>query len=140
LPEDTTTGAVVSGGFLRELSGSNGAWGRLTLSQDLGRVRLGSTLHVEHVFATGHDALDYMALAGGNVRLVHDLRAGVEYIGEDLEESISPEAEGGVRHFAGPNVSIALFDRRMTLVGGPAFGLSSRSPRAVGRLTLAMVF
>jgi hypothetical protein len=141
LPEvSKTTGAVVSAGFLRELSGANGAWARAAFSLDLDRVRVGSTVHFERVFAPGRDALDFMAMAGANVKLVRELRAGVEYVGEDLEESISPEAEGGVRHFAGPTASIVLLDERVTVTGGPALGLSSLSPRAVGRLTLAFVF
>jgi hypothetical protein len=141
LPDaSTATGGVVSAGFLRELSGANGAWARATFSHDLDRVRIGTMLHLEHVFAPGRDTLDFMALAGANVKLAPELRAGVEYVGEDLEESLSPEADGGVRHFAGPTASIVLFDDRLTVTGGPAFGLSSLSPRLVGRLTLAMVF
>ncbi len=135
-----TTGAVVSVGFLRELSGANGAWGRASFSQEIDRVRLGTTLHLEHVFDPGRDSLDFMVLAGANVKLLHELRAGVEYVGEDLEESVTREAEGGVRHFAGPSASVALVDQRLTITGGPSFGLSSLSPRLVGRLTLSMLF
>ena len=42
---------AVSAGYFHELTGGDGAWGRLVLEQDLGRARLAFAVHGEHVFA-----------------------------------------------------------------------------------------
>jgi len=137
----TATRAVASAGYLRELSGGNGAWGRLALTQDIGsRLRLAAAVHGEHVFLAGRDGLDVMAVLGANVEVARHFRAGVEYVGQDLEESLDDEAEGGVRHFLGPSAALALLDGRLSLTGGPAFGLSASSPRVLGRLAIAWNF
>src|SRR5262249_38954462 len=80
-----STRVVASGGFVRELVGANGAWARLAVTQDFGPMRVASTLHGEHVFAAGHDAVDMTAMFGANVRLARFLRAGAEYVAQDLE-------------------------------------------------------
>ena len=91
-----TTHLVLAGGYLRELSGGSGAWGRLALSQDVGRLRLASTVHGEHVFLTGRDAFDVMVMLGASYKVAGPLRAGVEYVAQDLEGALdSEEAEGG---------------------------------------------
>ncbi|HEY2516049.1 MAG TPA: hypothetical protein VGI39_34495 [Polyangiaceae bacterium] len=120
--------------------GNNGAWLQAAVSGDLGRARLAGTLHGEHVFADGRDALDVMVTAGASYQIVGPLRAGVEYVGQDLEEIASPGAEGGARHFAGPMVSMQLLRDRLSMVAGPAFGLSDLSPRLLGRLAVAYGF
>ena len=81
-----------------------------------------------------------MAELGASVRVVEAFRLGVEYVGQDLEESFTPGAEGGARHFIGPIASCQLFDQRMSIVAGPAIGLSSLSPTFVGRLALSYGF
>src|SRR5215467_5065390 len=59
------TRAVMSGGYLQELGGAGGVWGRLSLSRDVGtRLRLATTVHGEHVFAPGRDSLDVMVMSG----------------------------------------------------------------------------
>jgi hypothetical protein len=136
-----TTRAVVSAGYVREVTASNGAWARVALSQDFGRLRLATTLHGEHVFAAGRDAVDVMAMLGANVRVAGSFRAGAEYVAQDLEGAVDhDEAEQGVRHFLGPSASVALLDERLTLAGGPAFGLSAISPRTMGRVAIAYSF
>ena len=152
------TRLVMSAGYLREawegpvyddtnrrwLAGSahgdNGAWGQLAFSGDLRRLRIATTIHGEHIFADGKDGADVMVNVGASYRLVGDLRAGVEYVGQDLEETLDPRAEGGARHFAGPIASVQLFQRRLSVVAGPAIGLSSTSPRLLGRLAVAYGF
>ena len=61
-------------------------------------------------------------------------RLGAEYLGQDLEESFSPGAEGGARHFLGPVASVQVWHKRITLIGGPSVGLSSISPDFVARV------
>jgi len=103
-------------------------------------VRLAATVHVEHVFAEGRDPLDLMVQAGASVRVVGGFRLGAEYVGQDLEEAGSPEAEGGIRHFLGPTASVQLVRDRLSIVAGPSFGLSHRSPEVIGRAAAAFGF
>jgi hypothetical protein len=121
-------------------SGDNGAWLQGAFSVDVQRLRVALTVHGEHVFWTGRDPLDVMADVGASYRVVDALRLGVEYVGQDLEESFSPGAEGGARHFAGPVACLQLLDQRMSIVAGPAIGLSSTSPSFVARLALSYGF
>jgi hypothetical protein len=135
------TRIVASGGYVRELAGSNGAWGRLAVAQDIGPLRLGTTVHGEHVYAAGRDAIDLMAMLGANVRVASFLRAGAEYVAQDLEAAFDPEeAEKGTRHFLGPSAALTLPGESLTIAGGPAFGLSPNSPRVLGRLAATYRF
>jgi hypothetical protein len=149
---------TVSGGYLREAwqgpvydddnktwnpgapGGDNGAWVQAAFSGDFGRVRVASTLHTEHVFSAGRDPMDVMVQLGASYRVAGDFRAGVEYVGQDLEESFSPGAEGGARHFVGPIASMQLLDRRFTVVAGPSVGITARSPDLLGRVAAAYSF
>ncbi|MGH7327480.1 MAG: hypothetical protein ACREJX_03945, partial [Polyangiaceae bacterium] len=151
------THLVMSAGYLREAwegpvhdddgkwypgspRGDNGAWGQLAFSGDVRRLRIATTIHGEHIFADGKDDADVMVNAGASYRLVGDFRAGVEYVGQDLEETFDPGAEGGARHFVGPVASLQLLQHRLSIVAGPAIGLSSTSPRLLGRLAVAYGF
>jgi hypothetical protein len=154
----THTHLVVSGGYVREAynppaydddnkrwvpgqsGGINAAFLQVAFSGDIGRFRLGATIHGQHTFAYGRDPLDVMVDLGANYRVVGGLRAGIEYVGQDLEESISPGAEGGPRHFLGPIAALQLWDDRITIVGGPSIGLSSVSPDFVARLAASVGF
>ena len=157
-PELRDLHLVVSGGYLREAwqgpvydddtgkfhsgspNGDNGAWIQASISGDIARLRLASTLHGEHVFSDGRDPLDLMVQAGASYRIVGGFRAGLEYVGQDLEESFTPGAEGGARHFLGPIASLQLLSDRLTLVGGPSIGLTTRSPDVLGRIALSYAF
>jgi hypothetical protein len=149
---------LVSGGYLREAwsspiynddsntwtpgspNGDNAAWAEAAVAADFGRAHVGLTGHGEHVFAEGRDAVDVMLRAGASYEVVGPLRAGVEWVGQDLEESFSSGAEAGARQFVGPTAAIQLLQNRLTLVGGPSFGLSAQSPRVLGRVALAYGF
>ena len=149
---------AISGGYLREAwqgpvyddddnvwrpgspNGDNGAWIQVAFSGDFGRVRVATTVHAEHVFADGRDPVDIMVQAGASYRVAGAFRLGLEYVGQDLEESFDPGAEGGARHFIGPIASLQLMNRRFSLVAGPSFGLSSTSPDVLGRLAAAYSF
>jgi hypothetical protein len=134
------TQLVVSGGFLRELQGSGGAWARATFGHDEGRARFAASLHGERLFATGRDAVDLMVTAGTTVRVLDTVRAGVEYVGQDLEGTFSQEAEGGARHLVGPVVSAALFGQRLSATAGPAIALGVGQSHLIGRAALAYQF
>ncbi len=149
---------ALSGGYLREAwqgpvydgdrrewsagspGGDDGAWLQAAFSVDVQRLRLATTLHGEHVFSDGRDPLDFMVQAGASYRVLGDFRAGVEYVGQDVEETLAPGAEGGSRHFLGPIASMQLMHNRLTIVAGPALGLTARSPDFLGRLALSYGF
>jgi hypothetical protein len=134
------TQLVLSGGVLRELAGSAGAWARLALGRDQGPARLAVSLHGERVFDGIRDSIDLMLTAGASWRLTEMVRAGVEYVGQDLEEAVADAAEGGARHIAGPIVSAAFLDERLSLVAGPAVAFGKGQGRLLGRLGLALQF
>ncbi len=136
-----TTHVTASAGYLREIDGDSGAWVRLAVAEDWGDARLAFTAHGEHVVARGRDAVDVMLMAGASYRFVGPLRGGVEYVAQDLEGALDhEEAERGVRHFVGPNLSLELDRRRLTITAGPAIGLSYDSPRLLARAALAYSF
>jgi len=136
------TQLVVSGGVLRELEGNGGAWGRLTLGHDEGPTRLAVSVHAEKIFETNRDTVDLMVTAGVSTRLVGPVRVGIEYVGQDLEGVVdAEEAEGGARHILGPVVSAALWNQRISLVGGPAVALGGPGEtRVLGRVSLSCQF
>jgi hypothetical protein len=149
---------VLSGGYIREAynppaydddnnkwvpgqaGGINAAFLQVAMSGDIGRLRLNGMLHGQHTFADGRDPLDVMVDLNASFRIVGRFRAGIEYVGQDLEESFSPGAEGGPRHFLGPVASLQLWHDRLTLIGGPSIGLSSISPDFVARLAASVGF
>ena len=157
-PEWQHTHLVVSGGYLREAwsgpvfdddrgkwlpgapNGDNGAWIQAAFSGDIQRLRLATTVHGEHVFWNGRDPLDVMVSLGASYRVAGAFRVGAEYVGQDLEEVAAPAAEGGARHFIGPTASLQLLQDRLTMVAGPAVGLSAYSPSFLGRIAVAYGF
>lgn len=123
------------------MGGGNGAWARATFAHDVGRFRLGTTLHGEHVFVAGRDGVDVMLMAGSSYELMGPLRVGVEYVAQDLEGAFDDdEFEQGARHFVGPTGALDLLEHRLSIVAGPAFGLTSLSPSLVGRISLAYAY
>ena len=121
-------------------NGDNGAFIQGAISGDVGPVRLAGTLHGEHIFAEGRDPLDVMVDLGASYRIAGAFRAGLEYVGQDLEETFSPGAEGGARHFVGPIASLQLLGDRLTFVAGPSVGLSRISPDFVARAGASLGF
>lgn len=121
-------------------NGADGGWGQLGITGDLGRLRLGATAHVERVFAAGRDGLDVMVQAGASYLFAGPFRAGLEYVGQDLEETFAAAAEGGARHLAGPVASVHVLSDRLSVVSGPAVGLTGRSPDFVYRLQASYGF
>ena len=161
LPQSwTRTHLVVSGGYIREAynspvyddnkspavwlpgttGGTNAGYLQIAISGDIGRMRLGGTFHGQHMFADGRDPLDVMVDLGASVRVAGDFRLGAEYVGQDLEESFDPGAERGARHFLGPTASMQFWTRRITIIGGPAVGLSAASPDFVARVGASVGF
>ena len=94
-PSSQNLHLVASGGYLREAwqgpvfnddtgkwlpgspNGDNGAWLQVAISGDIRDLRLAATVHGEHIFSDGRDALDLMVQAGVSYRIVSALRLGV---------------------------------------------------------------
>jgi hypothetical protein len=140
LARGAPTQVVVSAGYLRELAGHDGVWARALVGQDFGPARVQLSVHGERVFADGRDKIDLMVNAAASVRVDGPFRLGVEYVGQDLEETFSDEAEGGARHIVGPTASVGLLRERLTLVGGPALALGPEGARAMGRVAVGFAF
>ena len=123
---------AIAAGYLLDLDQASGAYGRVSASYDVGRVRLAAMVHGEHVFRANQDALDVFATAGVSVRLAPAFRLGLEYIVQDIEEAfaasgpIDPDdvvpgkAEGGVHQFVGLGGTFDLLHHKLFINFGPA--------------------
>lgn len=131
---------AISAGYLRELGSDNGLWGRVAVAGNIGPARLSMTALAEHVFASGRDGVDVLLTSGASVEVTSFARLGAEYVVQDLEGAWDPEeADGGIRHFIGPN-AVILLGHGVQLAAGPSFGLSQGSPSLLGRLTATYAF
>lgn len=139
MPASVPVKVAISVGYLRELAGADGLWGRVTVAGDIGPVRLSLMGLGSHIFAPDRDAFDLLVSAGASYRVIEILSLGVEYVAQDLEDAWEEEeAEGGMRHFLSPMASLSL--GRVRLTAGPAFGLSEGSPKVLGRLQAGFSF
>ena len=124
---------VVGAGFLREFGAALGVSGEVTASYDVGRVRFAGALHAERLFAPNRDPIDLYAVAGASVRVMRLVRVGLEYVAQDLEAAAEDdEAEGGARHFLGPDVALALAGHRLLVTAGAAVQVA-RVPGVLAR-------
>jgi len=139
-PESPWRAAVLGGALWEGESGSAGAWLRATGSVSAGPVLLEANAYLEHVFAPGRDAVDYVAMLGASYRIVPALRVGAELVGQDLEEIGDRGAEGGARLGVGPDVAIDLYRGRVQIVVAALFGLNAASPTAIVRAGLTGSF
>ncbi len=131
---------ALSAAYDRDFRSTNGAFARVTASYDVGRLRLASMVHTEKMFSADRDQIDLYAVAGTSYRVLDSLRVGAEYVAQDIEGAWEAhETEGGIRHFVGADLAWS-FEQRLLLTAGPAFGLGSRSPRLLGRASLAYLF
>lgn len=129
------------GGAGREVQGTWLGWGRVVASYDLGDLRIAANGHVERAFSGQRDSVDILVFAGASYRVMKEFRAGVEYVGQDLEDAIEKEeAEGGARHYAGPTFALDLDRGRVQLVAGPAFGLNRQAKGLLGRAAVVVQF
>jgi hypothetical protein len=120
--------------------GVGGAALQLAVAQDLGRLRLGTSVLAEKVLSQTNDEIDAIAMLGASYRVLPAVRLGAEYVAQDLEELTSPGAEGGARQAVGPTVAVDLGGGLYQLVASAAFGITPISPRALARLALATSF
>jgi hypothetical protein len=125
--------SVSAAGVHEGNGGANGVSALAAASLDLGRLRVVGNLRADRLFAAGRDRLDTFLMAGATARIAPGLRAGVEYVGQDLEGMFAADAEGGARHAVGPTVALDLDGGRYQLGVGAGFGVGPRSPTAIVR-------
>jgi len=134
---------VLNAGWLHELAGANGVYSTIQAGFETGPVRSQLSLHVEHLFQEGRDAVDVMVTAGVAVKVVSFMSLGVEYVGQDLESTFinnGADSEGGARHLLGPTIAFAVIENRLSIVGGPALAMGATNLRVVARLALSYGF
>ncbi|MFT3774710.1 MAG: hypothetical protein QM820_55875 [Minicystis sp.] len=140
LPAKSPVDLSIAGGYLRELGGGNGVWGRASAGISWRNARFVVSAVGSHIFEKGRDDMDLLLTAGATYAVLPILRLGVEYVVQDLEGAWEEdEADGGIRHFLGPTASIQL-GKRVYLTAGPAFGLSKGAPSVLGRMAASYAF
>jgi len=98
----------------------------LNLTATLGwyyeNIRIVSSFEGSHTFQAGSDPIDLQATLGATYALPLGFRVGLEGVVSDLEEIVTPGAEGGSSAFAGPTAGWE--NDRIQVVAGPAFGIT----------------
>ena len=132
---------MATGAFLREFGASLGMYGEVTATADVGRVRFAASLHGEHIFAGKRDPIDLYAVAGVSVRVARLVRLGAEYIAQDLEAlgDDDEDAEGGARHYVGPDLALSLYKSRPLVTAGGAVEVA-HAPGVLARAALTYVY
>jgi hypothetical protein len=135
-PDSPWRAAAMTGALREGASGGYGMWVRGAGSFEAGPLLVELNGYAERVFLAGRDSLDYAVMGGASWRFLDWLRAGAEYVGQDLEEFGAGGAEGGARQGVGPNVFVELERGRYQIVAATLFGLGPQSPAAVVRIGL----
>jgi hypothetical protein len=131
---------MLTGAFLREFGADLGVLGELTATYDVGRVRFAASVHAEHLFAGKRDPVDLYAVAGASVRVLRLLRLGVEYVAQDLEGlAEDDEAEGGARHYVGPDAALTLVGGKLLVTAGGAVQIA-QAPGVLARAAVTYVY
>jgi hypothetical protein len=132
---------TVATAAFREIEGAWGGYSRVAASYDLDRLRIAANLHTEKAFKTDRDDIDLLLLAGVSYRVMREMRIGVEYVGQDLEEAgDSAGPEGGARHYLGPSLAFNLLADNLQLIAGSGFGLQGRIPGIMGHAGALVTF
>jgi hypothetical protein len=109
-------------GARRNFDSEAAIFSRLTASYDKLYWRLGANLIFEKAFGTNKDALDIITSIGFQYRVLENLFAGAEFVGQDLEGFWEEdEAEGGARIFFGPSLNFSPKNSKFifSVAGGP---------------------
>jgi len=121
-PGSLPVDVALSGGYLREMDGTSVVQGKGAVARNWGPMDLTGNLQFEKAFASGRDPLDLFITAGNSYRVVRGFRAGIEYVGQDLEDIWEEEeAEGGVRHLVGPTLAVQAERGTLQLALSPSF-------------------
>lgn len=133
---------TLGAGYTADSLLQHGASGTVAVSANFGRVDLTLNVRGSHYFHAGRDPLDVYVSLGALVRATPWLRAGAEYVGEELEALTSGDVEdtGTGRHYVGPTAVVNLWKDKLRLSAGagPVFERGHTAPMA--RTSLGYVF
>jgi hypothetical protein len=120
------TGFRISGGlgYRREFNNDNVALGRLGITFDQQKWRMGTNIRFEKAFDIKRDGLDIITTLGVHRRIAYNFYGGIEAIGQDLEGFWqTDEAEGGAKLLVGPSLNFVPLASKFSfsLCGGPIF-------------------
>src|SRR5262249_36114332 len=96
---------------LRDLAANHAAAIALRATRDVGRVRLSFAERIDHTFIPGRDSVDIYTSFGASVRVSGNVRLGVEYVAQELEDLFDDDTDGGLRQ-------LVAADTQLTLRGG----------------------
>lgn len=146
-PEDRNHGlslAVMLSG-LREFDGATALSLHAQSVYASGRFRIGGNVQAERRFTSAADRIDLIARIAANYAVADELRLGVEYVGQDLEDIFeNEEAEGGAVQLFALSATSELLEARLHL--GLASGIAvANSPTGTatgvaGRVTASYLF
>jgi hypothetical protein len=131
----------VGAGYQADALLEHAVTGVVAATATLGRVNLTLNVRAAHYFHPGRDPVDVFVTAGALVRATDWLRAGVEYVGEELEGATRDDNDGspGGRHYVGPTVALSLVGHlRVSATGGVV--VAQRQVGPLARASLAWVF
>ncbi len=131
---------TLSVGALRELTGSLALQLRAAGTFRFGGLTLTGDVTLERSTRNAADRVDVIVVAGASYAVRPWLRAGVEYVGQDLEALWDPDEIEGARQMAGPTVAFVSERYGLQIALGPAFGLTPQSPTAVLRAGVQYAF
>jgi hypothetical protein len=134
---------ALSAGYQTDPRLHNAIESTAAISTEIGRFALVFNLRAAHYFAGGRDPIDVWVTAGASVRATSWLRAGVEYVGEELEGAFDAEEADigrGGRHYVGPSTAVLLLDGRLRLNATVGAVLASAGTAPLARGSVAYRF
>ena len=130
---------ALQGGLGRDVNGAAVARLAAVGTWDQGPVRLAASVTASHDFNGGADGVDVTGALAASLCVGGGFRAGAEMVVQDLEESFSPEKEGGATGFAGPTLGWE-WRHALQLVAGPSLALVAGKPAVLARGAVNVTF
>jgi hypothetical protein len=131
---------LVSAGYLQEFTGVQGAWVRISGEARFERLTVAANAHTERAFAARRDSADLLVTAGCYYDFDSAVRAGVEYVGQDLEGWFEPAEREGVRETVGPVLKVQDSSKKLAAAVGPSWGVAGSAGLLVTRVSIAFTF
>lgn len=131
----------VVAGVHRELEGVVAATSTLVGGWTEGRFDAGGNLLLERRFTSDADPLDVIVRFAATYAVLPELRFGLEYVGQDLEDLVEEEeAEGGAVHIIAACATLRLLDGDLELGIAPGIAITATDVGFVGRFVASYRF
>jgi hypothetical protein len=128
-------------GMHRELEGVIAATLTLAGGWKFGRFEAGGNLLLERRFTSDADPLDVIVRLAVAQAVLPELRLGLEYVGQDLEDAVEDEeAEGGAVHVLAASASLWLMDGDLQIGLAPGIAFTADDIGLVVRLVASHRF